>query len=111
MVKENGALSDTSAVERIRKASTRGNAKSRRKNVISRDSFKGKNFLIFKFLAGQHDRTARLKSRHKARWDLLPLVHEEGQDTRLTSRGQSALHRPVLADRLQEFGDTRRGTI
>ena len=57
MVKENGALSDTSAVERIRKASMRGNAKSRRKNVISRDSFKGKNFLIFKFLAGQHDRT------------------------------------------------------
>lgn len=89
----------------------RGNAKSRRKNVISRDSFKGKNFLIFKFLAGQHDRTVRLKSRHKARWDLLPLVHEEGQDTRLTSRGQSALHRPVLAGRLQEFGDTRRGTI
>ena len=83
----------------------RGNAKALRKNVISRDSFN------IKFLAGQHDRTARLKSRHKARWDLLPLVHEEGQDTRLTSRGQSALHRPVLADRLQEFGDTRRGTI
>lgn len=49
MVKENGAPNNTRAVKRIRKASTRGNAKILIKNVIARSSFNVKNFLILNF--------------------------------------------------------------